>query len=240
MNILGHTYVAIKAVSGDRQLLVIGALLPESFPFIPNNPFCNEEIHEGGEALLRFLKKNYPQKKDLALGIMAHSRADNWNREIEEYASGQRAKLLREIAGVSRIDLKTAEFRLHNFLWWGLDIWILKNKSEFRDEVAQVLKRVDVNGVSRLLTECFHKDYGEVQKTLKTLFKEIYRPEDLNSIEGFARIWARQAAGLPERDQVDILKAKNIIQECRDLLGDDVQELLNLVVKEVRGNLRKF
>lgn len=33
MNILGHAYVAINAVSGDRRLLIIGSLLPESFPF---------------------------------------------------------------------------------------------------------------------------------------------------------------------------------------------------------------
>lgn len=240
MNILGHAYVATKAISGDRQLLIVGSLLPESFPFIAENPFVREEIHEGGERLFEFLERNYPRKRDLALGMMAHSVADGWNKEIEKYAGGQRKELLDKIAEASRVDLKTAELRLHNFLWWGVDLWLLENKQEFVNEVAQVLQRVDIGEISRLLTECFGKDYEGVLRVVEMLFREIYRPEDLTSVEGLAWIWARQAAGLPERDQVDILKAKNIIQECRDLLGDEVQELLNSVVKEVRKNLRKF
>lgn len=243
MNILGHSYIATQAISGNKELLIVGSLLPESFPFISGNPFSNEEIHEGGEKLLQFLEKNYPHKRDLAPGVLAHSRkfgADGWNKEIEKYAGDQREALLDKIAEASRVDAKTAELRLHNFLWWGVDFLILKNKPEFVDEVAQVLQRVDVEEVSKLLAECFGKDYKEVQKTMRFLFREIYQPEDLNSVEGLARIWARQAAGLPEHDRADVEETAGLIEEMADLMKNDFKELLKLVVAKTRNNLKQF
>jgi hypothetical protein len=65
MNILGHAYVATEAVKGNRKLLIIGSLLPESSPFIAQNPFTSEEIHESGEKFLKFLDQKSKKKEIL-------------------------------------------------------------------------------------------------------------------------------------------------------------------------------
>lgn len=156
MNILGHSYIVTKAISGNKDLLIIGSLLPETSPFIADNPFAYGEIHEGGEILFEFLSKKYPQKRDLALGIMTHSYkfgADKWNKKIEEYAANRREGLLRKIAETSLVNLKTAELRLHNFLWWGIDFLILKNYPQFVKEVSQILVKADVDKIAGLLSE---------------------------------------------------------------------------------------
>ena len=83
MNVLGHAHVAVHAVSGKRNLLIIGALLPESSPFIPDNPFSWPEIHESGKRLLNFLDEHHPDKRDLALGVLSHGveyGADGFNQ----------------------------------------------------------------------------------------------------------------------------------------------------------------
>ena len=151
MNILGHSWIAVNATLGKRYLLIIGSLLPESFPFIENNPFSFGEIHEGGEKLFAFLNKNYPHKHDLALGMLAHGvkfGADGFNKYIESYATDKKETLLREIAKSSGVNLKTAECRLHNFLWWAVDVWILKEYPGFAREVQKTIRRVDIKEIS--------------------------------------------------------------------------------------------
>jgi len=240
MNILGHSYIATKVVTGRRDLLIIGSLLPESFPFIEGNPFTFEEIHEGGRKLFDFLNRNYPEEQDLALGILAHSAelgADGFNKEIEEYAGDQKEELLREIAICSGVDLKIAEYRLHNFLWAGVDLWILRKYPEFVRKVQSIIRAVDAEGISALLAEAFGKEPAVVEKVVRMLFGEIFRPGDLTSVEGLARNWARQAAGLPEKDRVDVSRAVEVVEECARLLKNDWGNIVGLVETKVGENL---
>lgn len=243
MNILGHSYIATKAVSGKRQLLIIGSLLPESSPFITDNPFTWEEIHEKGVRFLEFLDKKYPEKRDLALGILAHSYkfgADKFNQEIEKYAGFQREKLLDDIADCLSVDLKKAAAHLHNFLWWGMDLWILREFPEFVREVQSVLRIVDIEGISGLQAEGFRKNHLAVERVVRTLFKEIYRPKDLSSVKGLAQIWTKQAAGLPGKDKVDTARAEEIIKTCAGILENEWQNILREVETSVGENLRPF
>lgn len=243
MNILGHSWIAVNAIPGKRDLLIIGSLLPESFPFIKDNPFSFEEIHEGGERLLEFLDRSYPGRRDLALGMLAHGKkfgADGFNQEIEKYADERREEFLQKIAACSAISLKFAGFRLHNFLWWGVDVWILKKYPEFVGEVQAALRKVDVEGISTLLAEAFEKEQSAVEKVIETLLKRIYRPEDLTSVEGLARTWARQAAGLPEKDRVNVAQTTTLFEECADLLKNDWRNIIGLVETRVGKNLRRL
>jgi len=243
MNILGHAYIATQAVSGNRELLIIGSLLPETVPFIANNPFAYDEIHEGGERLFEFLSKKYPQKQDLALGMITHScksGADGWNKKIEKYIGEQKGKLLKEIAEASRVNLRAAGSRLHNFLWWGMDFLILQNYPKFVKEIDQTLIGVDVEEIARLLSECFKKDSKEVLKIFKILFEKIYKVKDLSSVAGLARTWARQAAGLPEKDKVDVKKVTKLVEKTAILLKKDFSYILNLIIEETKKNIDLF
>lgn len=159
-------------------------------------------------------------------------------KEIEKYAGLQRERLLGQIADCSGVDLKTAEARLHNFLWLGVDCWILREYPEFVGEVQGAIKKVDIDGLSALLAEVFGKEQIAVEMVIKTLFEEIYRPEDLISVEGLARTWARQAVGLPERDKVDVQKTAEVIEECAILLENEWRKIVSLVETRAGENLR--
>lgn len=243
MNTLGHAYVAVHAVSGNKQLLITGALVSESSPFIPDSPFTWKEIHESGEKLLAFLDQNHPQKRDLALGILTHSLkygADGFNKEIEKYAGEERGRLVEQIKDCSNLDSKTAETQLHNFLGGGLDCWLLRTEPKLVKEVQKVIVGPDIKGISRLLAEFFDKDLGGAEEVFRQLFQGIYRTEDLATVGGLTRTWARQAEGLPEGNGVDVPKAVEIIKACTDLLKDDWREFLGKIVRRVRKSLLPF
>lgn len=243
MNILGHSYVAVNSVlTGNRQHLIIGALLPECFPFVKGNPFTKDEIHEGGLKFLEFLKRHDLSYADIAFGMLSHSvefGADKWNKQVEEYVKTG-SRMLEKIANASGISLEIAQFRLHNFLWWGVDVWIMKEFPRLVKEVGQALGTANPNQIGELLSTAFDKDKQTSIQTVRFLLKEIYRPEDLLSVEGLARIWGRQAAGLPEKDWVEVEKASLVMLECAELLKNDWRSLLELVTNQVGENLTPF
>ena len=243
MNILGHAYVATEAVKGNRQLLILGSLLPESFPFVSGNPFGWEEIHEGGEVFLQFLKKKYFENQDLALGMMTHSAkfgADGWDKEIEKYVDAKKKKILEGISVASGVNLKIAELRLHNFLWWGMDVWILRNYPDFVNEIISAIKDVKMEEISGLLAGCFNKNHSESKRTVEFLLKNVYQPQDLNTIGGLARIWRRQAAGLPEKDKVNPQKATALFEEIYLMFQNQWSKIMEEAIEMVKKNLKPF
>ena len=72
------------------------------------------------------------------------------------------------------------------------------------------------------------------------LFRHIYRPNDLGSKEGMARIGIRHMAGLPERDRVDFRKALVLVNECQEIMKDSWEELLEEVEKSVKKRMNRF
>lgn len=243
MKILGHAYIATRTVDGDNQLLIAGTFLPEMLPYIPNDIFEYNELHEGGKRLLEYLDSHHPEKRDLALGMLTHSieyGADGFIKELENFASRERETLLTKIMESDSINRKIAEYRVHNFLGLGIDWLLVQNEPELVREVQKTLREVDINEISYLLAEGFKKDEIKIREMVETLFRKIYRPEDLSSAEGLARIWARQAAGLPERDKVDIQKASELIQTCANLLEESWRSYLESTRIRVKENLQPF
>ncbi len=243
MKILGHAYIATRAVEGDNQLLIVGALLPEMLPYVPNDVFEYKELHEGGKKLLDYLNKNYPEKRDLALGLLSHGvefGADKFSEELEQLVGKKRDQLIKDITQANSVTLEIAKGRLHNYVGLGIDWLLVQNEPELVKEVQKTLREIDVEEVSHLLAEGFGKDETRVKSMIETLFRGIYRPEDLTSIKGLVRIWARQASGLPEKDRVDIRKATELIRDCSDLLVGDWRSCLESTRIGVKENLQPF
>lgn len=247
MKILGHAYIATRAIEGNNQLLVVGSLLPEMLPYISNDVFEYTELHEGGERLLEYLDRHHSERRDLALGLLSHGvefGADQSRSEVEKFVAPKKEFLIKKISGAHEVSIKTPESRLHNFLHsyagLGIDWLLVQNEPELIKEVQKTLKEIDTKEISHLLAEAFGKDETKVRVMVEILFKKIYRPEDFTSIEGLARTWARQAAGLPEKDKVDVPKATEIIQECANLLEGEWRRLLKFTTARVRENLRLF
>jgi len=68
---LGHIFVA-QRVLGEKVLAAQGVLLPEMVPYLAEDVFDWQELHEGGEKLYQYLQKTAPQEIDLALGLLTH------------------------------------------------------------------------------------------------------------------------------------------------------------------------
>ena len=243
MNVLGHPFVAYKVLGDLNKWIVAGSWLPDLVPFVPDSVFEFEEIHEGGERFLRFLDQHYPDKRGLALGMLTHSvkfGADKFSRDIEKRFESVREKLAQMISESAGVSLEVAyKGWFHNYLWWGVDIQILRHEKEFVQRMTTTVPQIDIAEISGLLATCLSKEESDVRRMLDWVFEPL-TPENLSTVRGLARIWKKAVVGLPEQSRVDVGKTVEVFNFCADLLKDDWRDILEEVIKEVGKNVERF
>jgi len=241
MNIIGHPYIAFRVFGRLSEDLVLGSYLPDIVPFVPGSAFTFEEIHEGGEQLLSFLDDACPERRDLALGMLCHSvkfGADKFSGDMEEQFVAERTDYAKRIAEASAISLEMArEARFHNFLWWGVDVQLLRHRRKFVGELAKIVSRVDTAGAADLLAKCFAKDKLSVLRDIHFFLKPL-SPERFLSVRGLVEIWRDIASGLPEKDQVDVEKTVLLFEDCAALVEDSWEGTLAQITSEIISSLR--
>lgn len=242
MNLLGHPYVAWKIFRPFTWHHVVGSLLPDLVPFVTTTFFSFEEFHEGGEKFYRYLRENKPEAVGLAEAMLAHGirfGADQYSRKLEEKYESARDELSKLIlTATPNLNYEMAsKARFHNFLWWGIDVQILRHESDFLTELRESSRRVDLEEVADLVAACFAKDRNEVIKLLLKV-EPLFR-SDYDSTEELARLWAIIARGLPEKDEVDIIKTAALFEYIAGLERDEWRQTLDEVVVGVRSNLAK-
>ncbi|MBM3209295.1 hypothetical protein FJZ40_03325 [Candidatus Shapirobacteria bacterium] len=244
MNFLGHSYAAFKVEGRINPYLVAGSWLPDLVPFVPSPVFTFAEIHESPDKFLRFLDKKYPYARDLAIGMMTHSvkyGADRFNREIEGWLiEDQREKieLAKKIVDCSGVSLEVAsKARLHNYLWSGIDLYLLNSKPEFVHGLAEFYPKINHEELVRLLAECFAKEGKEVRGMINCLLAPI-RPEFFTSLSGLVKIWKVALAGLPEKDEIDEEKTVRLFREIYQLFSNKWGSILEKVIIDVERRMR--
>lgn len=248
MKIIAHSYVAEKVTDKKHPNLYVGSLLPDLVPYTAAvEIFDYASFHDGGgNKLISYLQIHAPEDVLLAIGMLAHGRAygaDYYNDVKYQGGPGwayqKKESLIEEVVKCSQIPHEAAVGRAHNFIELGIDYLLLRKESGLIRRIKEALSSADLETIATYLSGCFQKDKGKILAGLHELFS-YYQRTDLNSAEGLARIWARQATGLPEHDQVDVGKATEIIKKAADLIKNDYQEFLEFTILRVRENLKPF
>ncbi|MFH1561494.1 MAG: hypothetical protein ABID04_02860, partial [Patescibacteria group bacterium] len=220
MNILGHPFVACTVLKKVNWQIVAGSILPDIVPFVPQSVFSFEEIHENPERFLFFLEKNYPSEKDLALGMMTHSvkfGADRFSPMIEKRLLGTdlkaRKQLANKIVDCSGVSLEMAQTaRIHNYLWAGFDVYLLKQKSDLVEEIRSVCQEIDQDRTTDLLAEWAKKDRFRVRKIVAVLF-DFLKFDPFASVSCLVSGYKSFFAGLPEKDALIQGKTERLFEE---------------------------
>lgn len=242
MNLLGHPCVVWKIFKPFTWYHIVGSSLPDLVPFVTTTFFSFEEFHEGGEKFYRFLRENKPDAIGLAEGMLAHGvryGADQYSRKLEEkYQSFREEISNRILTATPNLNYEMAyKARFHNFLWWGIDVQILNHENDFMAELREVATQVDIQEVVGLISSCFSKDRGTVMELLSRL-EPIFRSRYAN-VEDLARLWKWIAKGLPEGDDVDMDKTRELFEYIAGLEKNEWKQTLDEVVDGVRSNLSK-
>lgn len=247
MNLIGHNYIAYKLIGHVSPLTILGSHIPDFVPFLPSSVFTFEEIHEDHEELLNFIKQKYPTKTDLPLSMMCHSvkyGADELNREIDNMLlidnQELESYLIHKIMEMSEITINSAKARLHNYLWCGVDFYLIKNSPQnITKTMAEEFTKIDFRDSAVILSDHYKKDVKIVEQNLRDHFTIITKAS-FTSEEGFAQSWTKFLNRLPEKDSVTPDKARDLINEIFLKFESEWERVLEVTYKHVKQKMEIY
>lgn len=247
MNGLGHPFVAFKTVGRMNSWLAAGSLLPDLVPFIVHENELFDLIHEGGESFLKYLDKDAPEARDLGLGMIAHGvkhGADQFNRTIDQWLLKGNEQLAKEIAekivACSGVSFKVArEYRLHNYLWAGIDVYLINNEKIFVRQLNQAHQGIEKEKVAHYLAAYLGRDRAQVEGWVNNFF-DYFTTEALSTLSGLTDVWQKVMAGLPERDLIDKNKTEQLFNDIYVKFKGDWPEILDQVIGDVKKQVSPF
>lgn len=200
-----------------------------------------EEIHEGGDRIYEYLKKNNPSLADLGLGILAHSvktGADKFNFDenlsILGYEGDRVDELRNRLSEVLGIAYETAKTRAHNILELAVELKIIKDNPDFVAEFNETLADKELGGqVKKILSDCFDKPREQVNKSVDELLDKA-KPEFFRDALGLASLWTELSKEFdPTPDQSRL--AEFLVELSNGFSGRD-EVFLRECITWTRGN----
>jgi hypothetical protein len=222
--------------------------VPDFVPFLPSSIFSFDEIHENQENFLKFVETNYQNVVDLPLSMLGHSvkyGADEYNREIDTWLLANNKSLAHElsemIAKASGITYEIAKGpRLHNYLWCGVDLYLIKNNPEdIVTKLIDSLNGIDYKNSAKILGEFYNKDIKEVEANLKEHFKPI-KPETFQNTKDFTIFWSKFLSLLKEGDDLDINEGAKLLEFIYKTFEDDWESIISRMEQKVKRKMRPF
>lgn len=245
MKLLGHAWVAVQAAPRrNRQLLILGSILPEITYYTTNHPFSAEEIHEGGEIVYCYLLKRKPNWADLGLGMISHSvklGADKFNFDDNLAILGYKGKKLvefrKKLSSILKISDSIAKIRTHNILELALEINIIRENSDFVIEFNQAIADKKTRAeIKKILTDCFGKNQDDVSMSVDELFDKI-SPTDFKGPAGLAQLWGKLAKDFDPTPNYKALT--NLLLKISEDFSSKDKRFLKDCIDWTRGNIER-
>lgn len=247
MNLIGHNFIAKKVLNKYNPLIAAGSHIPDLVPFVKDSVLEFNEAHEGSKTIYDWIKDKDPQYLDLALGIMIHSvefGVDKYNRDIPIWLLKDNDYLKKDIANkistAANISLEAAQTgRLHNYLWAGLDFYIIDTYPKFIKEINENYKHIDVEQLSNLLSNIFNKDKEKIKGNLTRHFNLIVN-RDIKDKKDFVLFWKTFTSELPENDNVDVEKAVKVIGYIERTFENEWEKILNILHTNIKNRMKDY
>ena len=227
---------------GNRNLLILGSVLPEVMYYTKDHPFEFEEIHEGGDKVYQYLRSKNPELADLGLGMLAHSvkaGADKFNFDenlaILGYEGDRVDELRNRLSEILGIPYETAKTRAHNILELAVELKIIKESPDFVAEFNQTLADEELREhVIRVLSECFNKSRGQVGKSINELLEKA-KPGYFRDAEGLASLWGKLSKELDPPPNQNRLAG--FLRELSDGFSGKDEVFLRKCIEWTKGNI---
>lgn len=246
MNILGHNFLAKMVLNKYNADIAAGCHLPDMVPFLKNSVLSFDEIHENPEKVFTYCSEN-ALKTDMALGLMTHSvkfGADKFNREIDNWLINENIAQKNVIAELicksSGISYETAIGpRMHNYLWCGLDFYIIDTYRDFLNDMDNAYKEINIEKIALILNGVFNKPYELIKSDLD---RHIGLVSDHNIIdkETFMKFWKDFISDLPDKDDINLDEAIKTVNFIENLYMKEWEKVMGKVAADVKHRMDNF
>ena len=240
---LAHTYVSTKATGKTTPLLIFGSILPD-IATVSSQHFDRDKIHNSPRELFEFIKSNYPDLLDLALGVRLHSQidkgadfyTDDWDIGYA-YLNGK--NISNDVADMLGLpNGKISAVLAHNFIELAIDLHLYQNQIEIWNTYKRGLEEITKNfsEISQCLGSYLELDANIIIQELNGLII-FYSPDKFISKESAITKGTLPLIKLRLNKDVSKEKALAILNKALEITKSTYQQFLDNTVTEVRKNI---
>lgn len=235
---LSHVYVSEKVMGRKSNLLLFGSVLPDICT-TSQGELSRDEIHYAPLVFFDFVQKNYPDLKDLSLGVRLHSHighgADYYsdNGEIG-FAIVEGKKLNSEVARLLGIEIGQASLVFaHNLIEAAVDANLKEDYPQLLIDYRECLNAGQNIEVIECLTQYLHKDKTVIETELKR-FTQILNPAFWTSpgamVEGIFASFIK----LKWKKEVNLDELLALLLTAKEMMKNSYQNYLDQTVAKMK------
>lgn len=219
-------------------MLIFGSVLPD-IANIFEEEVAKTKIHYSPVEFYDFVKNNYPDLLDLALGVKLHSNvgkgADFYSDDMEVgFAKIEGRKIVNRVKKLLGIeDDKISLVLAHNFIEAGVDLNIAEINSDIYKLYFVVINGLDFSETEECLAAYLSFEKNLISEDLKK-FLNFLNPINLASAEKMVNGMILPLINLKFEKSADRAETMNILLESKNLVKDKYLGFLNDAVEKMK------
>lgn len=235
---LAHTYISTKVTGKESELLVFGSILPD-ITHISAGRIDRVKIHESPQLFYDFVRINFPDLADLALGVKLHSpigKGADWysDDDDEGFAKIEGKKIAKESGQLWKVtDEKESIVLAHNFIEASIDLNLLSSHPEILSLYRRSMTNLDVDKISICLSKYLKMDKDKVYFELNNLINFL-SPDNLSSAENMAAKliipWREMIYGV----KADYKQTLHVLELAKDITRNKYLIFLDEVADKIK------
>jgi hypothetical protein len=236
---LAHIYVASGVLKRVSDLLIVGSVLPD-IATTSLGRIDRDMIHYSPAEFYDFVNKNYPDLRDLAIGVKLHSPvnkgADFYSDDDQTgYAKINGKKLVSKVARLTGMkeDDQAAIVLAHNFIEAGIDLNLTKNHRHLPKLYRSALENTDIDRVALCLADYLKSDPQTINKELAVLF-DFVGPDSFENVDNMAEKTVMDLMRTRMGIEVDKNMTVDILKEAVKITEGDYLEFLDSTTERMR------
>ena len=240
---LTHIYAVQKIFNRNNNLLNLGSIFPDMCLVGISD---RRTSHTNGIKLLSFIKNNYPELKDFALGYLTHAESpacldfycDGQYHEKDGYAFIQSRPLIENAAIALNITKERAEIRAHNLIEMAIEILLVRKCPDLIEDCENIIEFIKND---QKLNEALGKFFSKTPENIKNAQLKFFNLLEIkNPIpETMAAAFA-VSTKIKENVDINQVATANLIEKAMYIIKDEYEDFMDKSIEKIKQESEKW
>jgi hypothetical protein len=235
---LSHIYVSTQVTGRKNKLLVFGSILPD-ISWSSKSEIGRDKIHYAPREFYNFVNSNFPEFKELALGVKLHSNIDkgaDYYSDDEKigFAKVEGKKIEKNVAELLGIEIGRETLQLsHSFIEASVDINLKEHSPYILDIYKNAMNEINLKEINVCLTEYLKLPEKVVFKELIN-FVNYLNPKNFISEKTLMKNIALPVIQARYNKEVDQEKVFKIFKKAKSITKNNFLNFLDNAVAQIK------
>lgn len=238
MGPITHLFISIKTTGKKDNLLLLGSVFPD-INTTSLGKIDRLKIHDSPDLFYDFVKLNYPNLLNFALGYKLHSPVNQGadfysDDEVSGYAKVEGKQISADVANLLNIpESHTSLVLAHNFIEFALDLHLLEDYPNLMPLYQSSLEKKYLDQLLPCLSEYLNLSENEINKEFLN-FKKLLAPKNYLSQELIAKKIILPLIKLIFKKDVDYNETLKIMAKAFKITDTGYKKFLDKTIQKIK------